>query len=473
MSENRLAVDCYTRVPLGLCPSRDLCGEPFATIDELFPAIPRLVAHWRRQLQDSRASNYRDIFSNKLLVSLDGGAPFSLDPQGATMFARQWSTFERLLHGCGVKFFDGLEPAPPIATAIETRFDFVCRVDPGPTLHIERTILTTAEGKAPEIFRALAGGGVPRSIETIPVYLLEEFRRDLEGKTRREEFEAPLMPLVKRAREVMERTIVANHFLYFELIDDIIQARAFDHPNTIPDILLSHLQGNAFGVTREELKKRIRKDFPGFDFHPTLAKVHFCAESAPPRPPQAIPPPPWPEPTPARAAPPDPPVEFQRVTYRHAPYGEDLAEILSYISASLQFYRWRVEGDIDHLGDAARFLIGQVPELQAEWGDGVPEPEPIDPAIFWESVSRNRSAASLRKALYDPPYPSAGPEQIARLEPRLLRLLFGDARPEEFAVYSFGTEGNSWFINEWWDYCWIAFSLRRREAIAIYGTATD
>lgn len=247
----------------------------------------------------------------------------------------------------------------------------------------------------------------------------------------------------------------------------------FDHENTIPDIATSHLVGWVPGLTRAELRERIRQDFSDFEFHPSLARVPFVEKRLVPAPVRAIPPPPAPPPAPDPPLPADPPVQRGNAIYRPEPWGEDLREILSYLSSPLKFYRWRIEGEVDASGDAARVLAGAVPELRPEWRGGVPEAVPVDPAQFWRPRDPVHKFESLRYALYDPPYFGAGPEQIARLEPRLFRILFGEAVEADFSVHRFETKDNAWFINDWWDFCWVVLNPNARQAIAIYGTSTD
>ena len=59
-------------------------------------------------------------------------------------------------------------------------------------------------------------------------------------------------------------------------------------------------------------------------------------------------------------------------------------------------------------------------------------------------------------------------------EGEIFDALFGAGHdPAHFEIAAIDPKQSSWFINEWWDYFWVLLNRGRREAIVIYGTATD
>ena len=136
------------------------------------------------------------------------------------------------------------------------------------------------------------------------------------------------------------------------------------------------------------------------------------------------------------------------------------------MSSPLKFCRWRIEGFREPRPGAVSHRTGARPARGVE---GAPEPEPVDPAVFWNSSASRRAAGSFRYALRPAVFRARPCRSCARAPavPDPVR----DARAEDFAVHRFDTKTTR-FINEWWT-CRLALNVKEGVAIAIYETSMD
>ena len=169
------------------------------------------------------------------------------------------------------------------------------------------------------------------------------------------------------------------------------------------------------------------------------------------------------------------------------PFDRELERYLSRIKCQLKFARFGVKsGEVlaERLNAAlAVTMVQAVSELSATWTD-VPDARDVDYQDFWlkkvwdvSADGRSKSSCSMtsfRFALYDPPYGGATDSQIKEVEPVLFQILFDTVAPENcYRIFAVDTKCSKYFINEWWDYLWVAAHRERPEVIVIYGTATD
>lgn len=160
----------------------------------------------------------------------------------------------------------------------------------------------------------------------------------------------------------------------------------------------------------------------------------------------------------------------------------DLAQWLDFIGCQLSFARYTFEENpVMDLQACALFLVQNIEELRGTWS-GEPAIQEVDPDSFWrvkiwQSWDTGRSTShvdAFRYALYDPPYGGLSQLEQELLEEDLFKLIFGDVpQAADYAIFAVETQGSAFFINEWWDYCWILFHRSRSEALVIFGTDTD
>ncbi len=451
-------LDCVTRMPDGV-----------AGFDALAARLPEFIEHARQQVGRVPHFHITEIVHQKLVVAVDGGVPRVLDPQDDWSFACQWRMLRMLMKACGIQMFDGLDPVVPWPPIVEERFDYRCRID-GPTLRVERTMLTSNDPALQAQFSTITKQRMRLAV--VPRSVLDGVLRDLDGHLVQDAIETPILPFVVRARELLERLTVMNHALFAALIDGILARHSVMHPY---EILTSHLAPDFItSIDPSALRERIRRDHPGFEFPRVLEDHHMCCnrpDLAPPRVRSPLPVP----------APPEPVTAPTDSRFTSLPYPEELSGLVTYLRSSLQFHRWRINDKTWEDEEVAVHLLEHAPELEGEW-DSPPEIHSYDATAFWRKEYEEKSATGakfsqsdcLRYALYSAPYQSVSKAARDRVERQIFDLVFGEgAAPADYRLYAANPKTNSWFINEWWDFCWVLFHRTQPEVIAITGTATD
>jgi hypothetical protein len=162
-----------------------------------------------------------------------------------------------------------------------------------------------------------------------------------------------------------------------------------------------------------------------------------------------------------------------------------LAKHLAEITCQLQILKYLVTAGepLELTEDLAAEIATGVPDLVTSWSE-FPTATEVDYADFWlrqvwnvspDGKSKSSvSTSSFRYALYCPPYGSATSRQIEELDGTLLELIFGTKTPEnDYTIFEVDTSSSAWFINDWWDYLWVATHKTLPQVVVIYGSATD
>ncbi len=425
------------------------------------------IAHLLKRAASTPTSRFyfRDYYDYRVRIRTAGGWR-PIDPSDAPFVSNERQTLATILSRTGLRAFDPGDPVVPAPGPWAQRYDLAWGVESGGVLRIRRRTLESTDPAHVALYRMMTRNRTPEA--ELPTTLAREADK-LRSAVREEATSYPLGELALEARDLIERMTLFNHYLYFKTIDAVI---ARFSPRDPHDFCVSHLTGIVTALDAPPLIERIRARYPGFELHPSL-KNRTIAYRRPLEPavefvPNDV------EPAPLGD------VELDGRRFRHRPYPATLDTVLSFIRCELHFVRFEITGPVEE-ETAALGLVDAVPEIAGSWS--APTATPVDPAAFWlkevwrKSPNGGRTTNSMqafRYALYDPPYGGASEREIEMFEPEIFEALFGTGHePAPFSIWSVDPKKSSWFINEWWDYCWVLFHKARPEAIVIYGTATD
>ena len=442
--------------------------RPPAELEDVERRPAAYLDHLRRRLETARDFHDRDFYDFHLRIRTSRGWR-NLDPSDEPFASNEWRTLRALLTRLDMRVFDPHEPVLPPPGPWEQRYNLAWGVESPGVLRIRRRVLESADPDVAQLFRLMIRDRTPET--AIPETLKLEGRR-LDAAVREELDDYPLRALALEARDLLERLLLLNHFIFFKTIDAVMARFTVLHPY---DVCLSHLAPETVqSLDRIELRDRIRAAHPDFDFHATL-RDHPIAQRTPrPAPPAQF--------SAATVPPHVPAITVGGLTFTAKDTPERLKLVLSFIRCHLHFHRFEIVGDLSALDpQAAVEALVEIDELAGTWVTR--KAAPVDASRFWvkEVWKKGGGAArattsmdSFRYALYHPPYGGASDREIELFEPEIFEALFGPGHdPSHVDVWSVDPKGSDYFIKEWWDYCWVLFNARRREAIVVFGTATD
>lgn len=452
-------------------PTTLLDGKPHASLLDIERNLSAYVDHLLRRAAATSTQHFDHRHFYDFRLCIRGGEGWSrLDPSDAPFAANDWRTLNELLLRTRTRAFDTGDPVLPPPGPWATRYDFAWGVEPGGRLRVRRRLLSSTIPAHAELFRLMTRDRIPE--ERLPETLVREGQA-LQGAVQESVDVYDLAALARETRSVLERATMLNHVIYARTVEAVLKRFEVRFPY---EMCTWHLApGVVTALDLPELVARIRARYPGFDLHPTLQGQTVAARLPLGPPPGTV------APVEAPAVVGD--VVFGGCRFRHRPYPEALESVLSFIRCHLHFFRFEIEGDIGDLDalSIAPALAEAIPELAGTWSTRCAGA--VDPARFWQKQvwrpgsGGGRSTSNMdafRYGLYDPPYGGAGDSGIAMFEAEIFEGLFGPGHdPSHFEVAAMDPKQSSWFINEWWDYFWVLLNRGRREAIVIYGTATD
>ncbi len=461
----------YRLDPDSRLPSTLIDGRPYASLAEIEGHLDAYVEHLLRRATTTSTLHFdhRNFYDFRLCIrGADGWS--RLDPSDAPFASNEWRTLNELLLRTRTRAFDAADPVIPDAGPWATRYDFAWGVEPGGRLRVRRRTLVSPDAEHATLFRMMTRDRTPE--DRLPERLVREAEA-LRGSVRETVDAFDLAALARETRSLLERATILNHIVFARTVDAVLKRFEVRFPY---EMCTWHLApGVVTALDLPEFVARVRASHPGFELHPALKGQPIAAR---------LPLGPSPANGPASEEPPviaD--VEIGGLRFRNRPFPGQLGTVLSYIRCHLNFVRFDIEGDISGL-DArgiAPGLAGAIPDLAGTWSST--DAHGVEPEEFWrkdvwiETPGGGRSTrhmGTFRYSLYDPPYGGARDRSIEMFEGEIFDALFGAGHdPAHFEIAAIDPKQSSWFINEWWDYFWVLLNRDRREAIVIYGTATD
>ena len=404
--------------------------------------------------------------------------------------SNQWLSLHKTLELCGLTVFgnEELSVKPKLLIDLE-RFEFrfeLERRDNIDYLLVRRLSLESSEPRVKDLFRLLSRR--VRYRETVPPIVLNAALRELQPHLRETVSIYPLSEFARQVKTCLARTVVAHHYIYFRLIKRLLEISgrtSGGQPFHAADLLSSCLVNyHCVNLDRARLLGVIRRFYPEFDFHPVLANSSLSQVE-------------WLEKFARAAAVDDQTLGGERTDLRcelpdktvvhliAESNPPELQQYLDYINCEMRFINYRFDAAVNlndgALTELAVRLAENAEELRGTWAKRATAVE-ADYQDFWRrevwSYGDNaRSAISMtrfRYALYDPPYGGAGETLQSIIDDELMTTIFGDAaaRPN-FRIFALPTAASSYFINEWWDFLWVAVNPEIGKVIVILGTATD
>lgn len=487
-------IDCFYRISSDIAfpdyPLQRIEGETFVALEHVIRDPGPLFSYYEAYARNSSSFSVSDCFSYAFFVR--GLAPDAsgdwhcLDPRDSGQTWNSWRTLSNVLDLASLRLFCGTSRS---AFVPYDRFDCTWEVEKGKAgapLRVRRRKVVALTPRQEALFRMLVRGG--RSVAAIPRKLLDRAVLELEPVLQEELVEYPLAELAAQAKCCLETTTCFHHFLFARMIDRmlgilgsrIIGTSFGHHPYEILPYFLTNY--DVLGISRDKLLDEIRQRYPEFEFHPrsiTSSLTRHDWESKLAAQGLSI----EPAPTPSRSR----MLAWQTgsgiVHFHPVEFPADLAQWLEYIDCQLSFARYTVEEKPGtNLRAGALFLAKNVEELRGTWSSE-PAIQDVGPDSFWRVKiwsswdGKSKSTSHLdafRYALYDPPYGGLSQLEQELLEEDLFKVIFGDApRSADYTIFAVDTQGSAFFINEWWDFCWVLFHRSRPEVLVIFGTATD
>ena len=458
-------LNAFFRLDDGAEPAVEVDGVPCAELQDVERHPQAYLDHLRRRAERTPASSFyhRDFYDHRLRIRTAGGWR-RLDPSDAPFVSNERQTLEAVLRWTQLRLFEPGEPVIPSPGPWAQRYDLAWGVESGGLLRVRRRTLESKEPELATLFRLMTRNRTPEA--DLPATLVRE-AASLRGAVREETTSYPLRDLALETRDLLERLTLLNHFIYWKTIDAVVARFHPRHPSEFC----------AWGiVTTMDLPafvERVRARYPGYEIHPTL-KDQTVAYLRPTEPLETF--------VANRIEPvPLDDVLISGRRFRHRPYPDSLATVLQFIRCELRFVRFEIDGEVADEEEVAIALADAVPEIAGTWT--APRAARVDAGRFWikevwkKGTGGGRSTGNMdafRFALYDPPYGGVSAKDIELFEPEIFETLFGAGHePSHFATWSVDPKQSSWFVHEWWDYCWVLFNRGRREVIVAYGTATD
>jgi hypothetical protein len=485
-------VDCFYRISSDIAspdyPHQRIEGETFVALEDVIRDPDSLVSYYEAYARS--AAPFFDLHCFFCAFFVRGIAPDAnrdwhlLDPR--TSGQGTWRTLNDVLVLADLRLFGGARRS---AFAHYDRFDYAWEVErekADALLRVRRRKAVAPTPPQETLFNMLVREG-RRPVAAIPRKLLDRAALELEPVLQEEVGEYPLAELAAQAKRCLETATCFHHFLCGRMIDrllGILGARIIDTSfGYLPYQTLTWFLTNyeVLDISRDQLLDEIRHRYPAFEFHPRsvtsdLTRPDVEARIASLEPSREAPP------TPAQRQMPAWQTGSGIAHFHPVELPDDLAQWLDFIDCQLSFARYTFEeNQVTDLQACALFLVQNIEELRGTWS-GEPTIQEVDPDSFWrikiwkcDDTGRSTSHDdAFRYALYDPPYWGLSQLEQELVEEDLFKHIFGDLpRAADYAIFAVETQGSAFFINEWWDYCWVLFRRSRPEAIVIFGTATD
>ncbi|MCS6912432.1 MAG: hypothetical protein RMK29_11050 [Myxococcales bacterium] len=487
MEQERIC-DCFYRVEPGArlpYPVLRTGREVLVALSDVLCDPGPMVAWWRRRAEAAAELRPRQFFDFRLYVHA-GRSWRALDPQDEGSPWAQIQTLAGLLRRCGMAPFGAREPELlPVVVEGPDRYDWQWRMEPTdpPRLCLRQRRLCSGDPRRRELFALLCRGRRPLAAVPQPVRSVAE--RELAPGVEEEVVVLPLLPLLLQARETLQEMVLFHHVLFAATIEPL-RRRLGSRPDGLHEVLSAHLAPYfLIEMSREELLARIRARYPHFCFDPSLQEAVLTQpeeqarlqalgvevlgqEQIPPR-------------RTLRLVGP----EGGLVRCEPQPPRWELLQALDFLDAELAVHHYRVMAERWPEPQQWPPLVAQVAEqldeLAGTWRRP-PRVQRADAQLFWRrqlwSVSagaRSTTALrSLRHALYHPPGGGASDLLIELMDEPLLALLFGPGHgADDILVFEVDPQDSSYFLNEWWDYLWVALVPMRQELVVLLGTASD
>ena len=481
-------------------------GQSFVRLSDAVENLEPLIALFERRATGQPHFIPEQVFDYRILVN-------AAEPQHSEFIAENWLAFDpttdyapsnqinswsvlqEVLDLSGLTVF-GDEEVKVNADLLRDfgRFEFrleLERRDKIEHLVVRRVWLDSSEPRLQSLFNMLSRR--IRYQKTIPPLVLGAALGELQPHLHESVAVYPLREFAGQIKTCLARTVIAHHYIYFRLIKRLLEISgrtSGGQPFHAAGLLTSYLtDSRCVGIDRAELLETIRRIHPQFDFHPVLADV--CVSEVELRARFA----------PTRIVDQETVGGAQRdlifestdkqtiVNLTAAANSPELRQYLDYLNCPLCFVNYRFDAAVE-LGDesltelAAR-LAENVEELSGTWTMR-PTAQEVDYQVFWRRGKRDYTGdframyfsgvlpVSLRYALYNSPHGGAGDTLQAIIDDELITIIFGDANTRQsFRVFALDTKASSFFINEWWDYLWVAVNPAVGKVIVILGTATD
>lgn len=471
-----------------------------AAVSQIYREPQPLVRYYQNKLENSRkhfaSFGWHRFFNYSIRIreSDDSNRWIPFDPKFSSFPSNDWNTLISILDAAGRNLFarpvvgvhwDTFE-LPERARLYQNVWSLDSKGSNDPMIVCSRKKLNSNDSVLQNIFEKL--GDYDAKLEAIPKAVQADWLNRL----------APCLSVSKCAYSAgrfvddlancLEQTALLHYYLFSRLISAIVKEPTCYNPQ---ELISYHLVPcSAIDTSRERLFELVREAYP--DFRPpeilektTLTRgehrnrLEQLRENAVKKVSEQVQP----------VVAPQSETDSRLEPLVSLPFGEpELDRLLRLIKCELHFVRFRVSSGFSFASElnaevASNIVQQVVPDLARTW-TGIATAEEVEYDDFWLKKIWNVSAdgrsqstcsmTSFRYGLYDPPYGGASDWLIAEVEAALFELLFGTNAPEDcYRVFAVDTRTSKYFINDWWDYLWVAAHKERPEVLVIYGTATD
>lgn len=290
---------------------------------------------------------------------------------------------------------------------------------------------------------------------TFPTYLYEMMECKVKPSLIETTKEYPLQKFVEEAKSCLEEAIVFAHYFYSQFITTI-ERKAVLYPQEVLSFYLTNKY--IINISRSELLSIIQQKYPTYEYpkileNTPLTKSEFRF--------------PLQESDSIDQQPFDLKIKIceEDIHIKEVKADKDIEKYIDSFNISIEIFHMSCSENTNADEITAVKILEKLPCFDGNWRNQ-PVVTAVDSEIFWGKQG------DLRYALYDPPYGTTGKDVIALFDENFVNLLFFGKPSKEWVVFS-STTDNEYFINEWWDYLWIAFSIDRTKIIVIAATATD
>ena len=351
----------------------------------------------------------------------------------------------------------------------------------GQEIQFTRRILDTVDERLRAFYGCLRNRAP--DLQNVPPRIRDRWLRELTPHLRTETIVFPLVPFRNQLKEFLER-VAELHLRVFELA-----LPKFDDPaRTRLESLLAFdwFRGQDLDISKSEFFDRVRVRYPEFAPTPELRALRITRED-------------WDE---TRGAPPshlEPRGQDSGTFSTESDSGgafttswwrdSGLQNELDFIESSLRVIHCKFSAPVfTHAiltGTEVRRWLEGIEIFNGGWS-GDPEVVRDDDPDLWEPECRipndltkptawASATGRLTYAFFSAPYQSVPLPIFHDLWPELKLACFSEsATPElDYRLFRVSTEESDVFINDWWDYFWIAIHRSHRAAVVLFGTATD
>ncbi|MCO7223280.1 hypothetical protein [Pleionea sp. CnH1-48] len=430
------------------------------SLSEVFDNPEHLIELFHRRLEAPREYgayfNPIDYFRYQFLIfdqDKENELSFFHPVQNKRTPQNDWLYLHNLIHNQGVKIFhDG--------TQEKARFSLWDRLQceafvTDNELSLVTRQLKSSDNQAKVLFSIAKE--FSSDYQSFPSFLSKLMEQDVTPALTKREIRFPLDEFVAEAKSSMEGAIIFAHHLNDVFLDKIKSACI--HPQ---EVLSFHLTNNqVIDITRDQLLVQIHEKYPEYDYHPLLNDTILTSKEWSYSPPIV---------QEKKLSSFDFKTSVQSIAVEEIPYSDDLKKYIECFDICMEFQRYKMsEVIVDKLA-ATEQILKLLPCFKDHW-DGEPSIREVNYDEFWDFGKSDRHRG-LGYALYEPPYGTTDEEAISLFNDDLVNLIFSDQPKADWVIYESSTN-NGYFINEWWDYLWVAYNTKRSEFVVLAATATD